>query len=224
MSTVKDYKKFIQAENKKKCPTITGKKKAALKVLAESLGFKEPEKKAKPKKAVVKAPKKAPKKAPVKKAPVKKEPVKKEPEYVPVGLIKRPKRIKSLLRIEPEEEREIRLAKEEKEREIRLAKENKEREKKWAKFWKKNPNPTLLDINQFIFKGSDQLGRNFVKRMAYNELLEAWDQEVINSLSYIPQKPNENWYDWKERAEQILKDSGKKKTYERDYIRREYGV
>jgi len=64
MSTVKDYKKFIQAENKKNCPSISGKKKAELKRLATNLGYKEPEKKAKVKKAPAK------KKAVVKKKPV----------------------------------------------------------------------------------------------------------------------------------------------------------
>lgn len=69
---VKDYKDFIKAHNASKCPTISGKKKAELKVLAESLGFKESdikttERKTAPKKAVVKkAVVKAPKKAVVK--------------------------------------------------------------------------------------------------------------------------------------------------------------
>jgi len=88
MSTVKDYKDFIKAHNNKNCPSITGKKKAELKALAESLGYIEPAKKAPAKKAVVKKEpaKKEPvkkavvKKAVVKKEPVKKEPVKKEPE------------------------------------------------------------------------------------------------------------------------------------------------
>ena len=90
MSTVKDYKKFIQAENKKRCPTISGKKKADLKRLAESIGYKEPEKKAPAKKAPAKkAPakkavvkKEAIKKPVVKKAPEKKKPEKKKPEKI----------------------------------------------------------------------------------------------------------------------------------------------
>lgn len=68
---VKDYKDFIKAHNKKNCPSITGKKKAELKALAESLGFvdsdvktterktterKTTERKTPAKKAVVKAP------------------------------------------------------------------------------------------------------------------------------------------------------------------------
>ena len=75
---VKDYKDFIKAYNASKCPSVTGKKKAELKVLAESLGFTESdikttERKTAPKRAVIKAPKTAVVKAP-KKAPVKKEP------------------------------------------------------------------------------------------------------------------------------------------------------
>ena len=66
MSTVKDYKKFIQAQNKKNCPSITGKKKAELKKLAVELGYIEPAKKAPVKKAPAK-------KAPAKKAPAKKQ-------------------------------------------------------------------------------------------------------------------------------------------------------
>tara|TARA_R110000772_G_scaffold252184_1_gene367438 strand:+ start:1229 stop:1912 length:684 start_codon:yes stop_codon:yes gene_type:complete len=70
---VKDYKDFIKAHNKKNCPSVTGKKKAELKVLAESLGFKENDIKTVERK-------KAPtKKAPTKKAPTKKAPTKKAP-------------------------------------------------------------------------------------------------------------------------------------------------
>ena len=69
---VKDYKDFIKAHNNKNCPSITGKKKAELKILAESLGFKEDDIKTTERKAPVK-------KAVVKKEPAKKEPAKKEP-------------------------------------------------------------------------------------------------------------------------------------------------
>ena len=67
---VKDYKDFIKAHNSKNCPSITGKKKAELKALAESLGFIESDVKTTERKI-------APaKKAPAKKAPAKKAPVK----------------------------------------------------------------------------------------------------------------------------------------------------
>ena len=70
---VKDYKDFIKAHNNKNCPSITGKKKAELKALAESLGFKEDDVKTTERKT-------APaKKEPAKKEPAKKAPAKKEP-------------------------------------------------------------------------------------------------------------------------------------------------
>ena len=101
MSTVKDYKKFIQAENKKRCPTISGKKKADLKRLAESMGYKEPEKKAPAKKAPAK-------KAPAKKAPAKKAVVKKEAIKKPV-VKKAPEKKKP--ETTPEESKEVFISK-----------------------------------------------------------------------------------------------------------------
>jgi hypothetical protein len=82
MSTVKNYKDFIKLQKRERCPTVTGKRKAALKTLAESLGFTEAETKRAPATKRARTTKKAEvnraefKKAVAKKAEVKKEEVK----------------------------------------------------------------------------------------------------------------------------------------------------
>ena len=162
---VKDYKDFIKAHNKKNCPSITGKKKAELKALAESLGFIDSDVK----------------KAPVKKAPVKKAPEKKEPKEFKTKLQRMAERADKKLEL---------MRAERKKQEIKVPKAEKEELKSLVKEVEKS----LSKPKRFQFSPKPPNKRNPKKRLSpkpprnpnpNKDLKKSTDAELKKDLTII---------------------------------------